>query len=93
MEKSFYCKITKFVFVCLLLINQGFGQQSCELDLLNPNLLLSNYIPDNITTPIKTIPISFHIWRKNDGTGNYWQDLQAYRDTLKTMVNSLSDVC
>lgn len=66
---------------------------TCGFNLTNPNLLLTKHIPDSIKTPVKTITISFHVWRNNDSTGNYWQDLQAYRDTLRTIVNSLSDVC
>jgi len=53
------------------------------------NLLISNYIP-NDNTPIKTIKINFNIWREDDGTGNYWLDTPAYRDTLQMIVDYLN---
>ncbi|MEI6347148.1 MAG: hypothetical protein WCP69_04275 [Bacteroidota bacterium] len=87
MGKLLNYKLIAFLF----LPNLTFGQQSCGLNFTNPNLLLTKYIPNSISTPVKTIPISFHVWRKNDGTGNYWQDIQAYRDTLRMVVGFLSE--
>ncbi len=81
-----------YIYVCMY-NNTCIAQEipTCGFNLTNPNLLLTKHIPDSIKTPVKTITISFHVWRNNDSTGNYWQDLQAYRDTLRTIVNSLSD--
>ncbi|MBP1672800.1 MAG: hypothetical protein H6Q25_615 [Bacteroidetes bacterium] len=45
-------------------------------------LLQENYIP-NDTTPILTIKLAFHVWRDDNGNGNYWLDTPQYRDTLQ----------
>lgn len=54
-------------FFALLLVflmsNSGFyAQNPCVYDVTNANLLLNKYIPDS-NTPIKTIQLSFHVWR------------------------------
>jgi hypothetical protein len=49
-------------------------------------LFQENYIP-NDTTPILTIKMAFHVWRDDNGNGNYWLDTPQYRDTLQQVVN------
>ncbi|MBP5497445.1 MAG: hypothetical protein J6X98_09795 [Bacteroidales bacterium] len=54
-------------------------------------LLVSSYIPNN-STPIVTIPVNINIWRKDDGTGNYWQDTPAFRDSLRLVFDYLNTI-
>ena len=65
------------------------AQNPCVYDVTNSNLLLNKFIPDS-NTPIKTIHLSFHVWRNDNGTGNFWQNSQAYRDTLRMVVGFLN---
>ena len=52
-------------------------------------LFISSYIPDQYT-PVVTIPVSIHVWRKDDGTGNWWQDTPAFRDSLQVAFDYLN---
>ncbi len=52
-------------------------------------LFISRYIP-NEATPIVTIPVNVHVWRKDDGTGNWWQDTPAFRDSLQLAFDYLN---
>ena len=52
------------------------------VDIYDTGLLALSYIP-NDSTPIKTIPVIINVWRKDDGTGNYWLDTPAFRDSLR----------
>ena len=58
-------------------------------DNLDSNLMMSSFIP-NDTTPIVTIPVDIHIWREDDGTGNYWLDTPAFRDSLRKVFEYLN---
>ena len=51
-------------------------------DIYDTNLLALSYIP-NESTPIITIPVNINIWREDDGTGSWWQDTPAFRDSLQ----------
>lgn len=63
---------------------------SC-VDTTDINLRLQKFIPDSISTPIKTIHLSFHIWRDDNGNGNFWLNQQAYRDTLRLMISFVNE--
>lgn len=81
-------------FFALLLVfimssNSIYAQNPCVYDVTNSNLLLNKYVPDS-NTPIKTIHLSFHVWRNDNGTGSFWQNSQAYRDTLRMVVGYLN---
>ena len=52
-------------------------------------MFISSYIPDQYT-PVVTIPVSIHVWRKDDGTGNWWQDTPAFRDSLQVAFDYLN---
>ncbi len=83
-----------FVFFALLLVflmsNSGFyAQNPCVYDVSNSNLLLNKFVPDS-STPIKTIHLSFHVWRDDNGLGNFWLNTQAYRDTLRMVIGYLN---
>lgn len=54
-------------------------------------LLIVNFIP-NESTPIVTIPVNIHVWRKNDGTGNWWLDTPAFRDSLQLTFDYLNQI-
>ena len=41
-------------------------------------------------TPIITLPVNIHIWREDDGTGNWWQDTPAFRDSLQVTFDYLN---
>ncbi|MBQ4440874.1 MAG: hypothetical protein II899_02050 [Bacteroidales bacterium] len=53
------------------------------------NLMMRSFIPTD-TTPIITIPVDIHIWREDDGTGNYWLDTPAFRDSLRKVFGFLN---
>lgn len=52
-------------------------------------LFISSYIPHE-NTPIVTIPVNINVWRKDDGTGNWWQDTPAFRDSLQAVFGYLN---
>ena len=54
-------------------------------------LFISRYIPNELT-PIVTIPVNVHVWRKDDGTGNWWQDTPAFRDSLQLAFDYLNHI-
>ena len=56
------------------------------VDSLDVNLLASSFIPNN-ATPIITIPININIWSEDDGTGSYWQNNDAFRDSLQKVID------
>jgi hypothetical protein len=53
------------------------------------NLLIQSYIPNNVS-PVITIPVNINVWRKDDGTGNWWQDTPAFRDSLQLAFDYLN---
>ena len=59
------------------------------ISMYDTSLLLSSYIP-NESTPIVTIPVNINIWREDDGTGNWWQNTPAFRDSLQLAFNYLN---
>ena len=60
-------------------------------DIYDTGLLALSYIPDN-STPIVTIPVNINVWRKDDGTGNWWLDTPAFRDSLRLAFDYLNFV-
>ena len=61
------------------------------LDRTDTFLLASSFIPNN-ETPIITIPININIWSENDGTGSYWQNNDAFRDSLQRVIDYLNTI-
>ena len=59
------------------------------IDIYDTEMLALSYIP-NESTPIITIPVNINIWRKDDGTGNWWQDTPAFRDSLRLAFDYLN---
>ena len=53
------------------------------------SLMIRSFVP-NDSTPIVTIYVNMHIWREDDGTGSYWLDNQAYRDSLRKAFDFLN---
>ncbi len=58
-------------------------------DIYDTGLLSLSFIP-NDSTPLITIPVNINVWRKDDGTGNYWQDTPAFRDSLRLAFEYLN---
>ena len=52
-------------------------------------LFMQRFIP-NDTTPIITIKANINIWRNDDGTGSWWQENQAYRDSMHAVFDYLN---
>ncbi len=55
------------------------------------SLLISSYIPTT-NTPIITIPVNINVWREDNGTGNWWLDTPAYRDSLQKAFDYLNQI-
>ena len=85
-------KISLIIILFLLIFQYG-RSQGCDRvianDIYDINLLASSYIPDSIT-PIVTIKVNVNVWRENDGTGSYWLDTPAFRDSLRMLFNYLN---
>lgn len=60
-------------------------------DIYDTALLALSYIP-NEYSPIITIPVNIHIWREDDGTGNWWQNTPAFRDSLQLAFDYLNHI-
>lgn len=58
-------------------------------DIHDTGLLILSYVP-NDNTPEITIPVNINVWRKDDGTGNWWQDTPAFRDSLQLAFDYLN---
>ena len=52
-------------------------------------LYMQRFVPDE-STPVKTIPLNINVWRNDDGTGNWWQDSQAFRDSMQVVIGYLN---
>ena len=52
-------------------------------------LYMQRFIPDE-STSIKTIPLNINVWRNDDGTGSWWQDNQAFRDSMQIVIGYLN---
>ena len=52
-------------------------------------LHMHRFIPDGVT-PEKRIPVNINVWRNDDGTGNWWQDSQAFRDSMQVVIGYLN---
>ncbi|MDR1346080.1 MAG: T9SS type A sorting domain-containing protein [Bacteroidales bacterium] len=89
--------ITRAQYDCAapLLNNSTVAAYSCgrtyATDHDDVNLLASSYIP-GASTPVCTVKVNIHIWRNDDGTGNYWQDTPAYRDTMRLVFSYLNQI-
>ncbi len=53
------------------------------------NLLMSTFVPDS-STAIITIPVNINIWRTDEGTGNYWENTPALKDSLRKVFGFLN---
>ena len=51
-------------------------------------LYMQRFIPDE-STPVKTIPLNINVWRNDDGTGSWWQNNQAFRDSMYLVIEYL----
>lgn len=56
---------------------------------LDTNLLMSTFVPDS-STAIITIPVNINIWRTDEGTGNYWENTPALKDSLRKVFGFLN---
>ena len=52
-------------------------------------LYMHRFIPEE-STPIKTIPLNINVWRNDDGTGSWWQNSQAFRDSMGIVIGYLN---
>ena len=99
-------KIVLFSLLFVVVLNSTYAQYVCYSsgenydfrngcsrvypnDIYDTGLLALSYIP-NDSTPIITIPVNINIWRKDDGTGNWWQDTPAFRDSFRLAFDYLN---
>ena len=61
----------------------------CPSDNQDSSLMIRSFVP-NDSTPIVTIYVNMHIWREDNGTGNYWLDTPAFRDSLRAAFDFLN---
>lgn len=58
---------------------------------LDSTLMIQSFIP-NSSSPTITIPISINVWRRDDGSGNWWLDCDAFRDSMALAFDYLNNI-